>query len=320
MILVTDATSRVGSGVVRQLAVSGRPVRALVPTLARTSRIESPTTEFQVGAPDNARVLSRAMDGVRTVVLVTADTPEHIAAQELAIVHARAAGVQRILKLSVAGASLDACCNSARLHGRVEQLLLGSGIPSCSVRANRLMQTLEQQVPVLLSASILTGCQGDGRVADVDARDVSAVLATLAVRDGDMIVDESIPDVTRVTGTDDAMFEAFDLTGPRALSRHDIADMLSSSLGRRISYVDCPPSGLLQCEQAAGMPAWQAQDVVAFETSARSGAFADVSPATQQLLGRPGRDFAAFAHEFAVSVRYSNAPGAFDRAPAAMAS
>lgn len=321
MILVTDASGRIGSAVARQLAAAGHATRAILSSPGRAARFDATNIELTIGTLTNGRTLPRALEGVRTVVLVTHPAPELVAAQEEVIMQSRARGIERIVKLSAAGADTSLCCDTIRWHSHVEHLLLRSGIPSCVVRASRFMQTLEAQTSLILAAGMLTGCQGDGCVADVDVRDVAAVLATLAIRSGDHIVDESIADVTRMSGADDAMFEAFELTGPAALTRPEVATLLSAQLGRRVQYVDCAPGELLRCAQAAGFPAWQAEDMVAYETAARSGSFDIVTTAAQQLLGRPARTFAAFAHEFAVSVRYAQAPGMFESAsPATMIS
>lgn len=319
MILVTDATGRIGSSVTRQLAAAGQHVRAFVPSLARASRLDASRTGLAVGSLSDHRALAKALDGVRVVVLITSGAPEQIAAQERVIVQARTAGVERIIKLSTADAGAAAYCESARWHGHIEDVLARSGIAGCSVRASRFMQSLELQVPLILTAGILTGCQGTGRVADIDVYDVASVLAELAMKRGSTVVNASIANVERKVGANDSVFEAFDLTGPAAFTRADAAAILSVNLGRAVSYVDCAPAELLQCAQAAGLPAWQAQDIVALETFARSGACSTVSNAAQQILGRPARDFASFAHEFAFSLRYSQSPGMLESVSPAMA-
>jgi uncharacterized protein YbjT (DUF2867 family) len=311
MILVTDAIGRIGGAVVRHLAAGGHPTRAFVPSRSQAMRLESRTVEIAAGALCDQRAVRHALEGIDTVVMITSQVPNEVALQEQLVEMCRQAHVRHIVKLSAQGVAGDSPCDCDRAHRRVEQQLMQSGIASCCVRPTRLMQSLELQVPLILTAGILAGCQGHGRVADVDTGDVAAVLAALAVRKGSSVLGD-VPGAVRLGGAHDALFEACDLTGPRALTRDEVAAVLSAQLGRHVAYVDCAPAQLLQCSEAAGLPAWQAQEMVAFDTRARAGKLDNVSPATEQILGRPARDFESFAHELAISLRYAQAPGAME--------
>jgi uncharacterized protein YbjT (DUF2867 family) len=234
------------------------------------------------------------------VVLHSAPAPAQVAQQERVIDAALAQGVKRVVKLSAAGASSEAACDVARWHWRVEQRLASSGIESCTVRATRPMQDLLHQVPLLLTSGLLAGCQGSGQVADVDARDVGAVLGALAASPR---VDRPLEHVT----------------GPEALDFPAMARVLSHHFGRPVRYVDCTPSDLLQCAQAAGVDSWLAHDMVAWQTEARDGRYAIVHDTIERVTRRPPRRFEAFASELATSLRYANAPErpkAFEGAPA----
>jgi uncharacterized protein YbjT (DUF2867 family) len=128
-----------------------------------------------------------------------------------------------------------------------------------------------------------------GQTADVDARDVGTVLATLAAAEQ---IEQPIVGVT----------------GPEALDYPAMARRLATHFGRPIRYVDCAPADLLQCAQAAGVDAWLAHDMVAWQMEARDGRYAIVYDSVERLTGRPPRRFEAFANELAASLRYSNAP------------
>ena len=289
MILVTGASGRVGLAALRALAHDDTPVRALARTRARPALREEPGVQWMHGDLGDPRSLAAALAGVETVILHSAPSPEQVALQERVVENAAAAGVQRIVKLSMLGAAPDAGCDSARGHWRVERRLAASGVSSCVVRATRTMHELQHHVPMLLMTGLLAGCQGNGRVTDVDARDVGETLAALAVTDR---LPESV----------------IELTGPEALDFPAVASLLTRELHRSIRYVDCAPADLLQCAQAAGVDRWQAHDLVAWQTEARDDRYAEVRDTAESFTGRSPRRFDAFANELATSLRYAQAP------------
>ena len=250
---------------------------------------DDPAVEWLEGDPGDARTVERALDGVHTVVLHSAPAPAQVAQQERVIDAALASGVRRIVKLSAIGASSEAACDVARWHWRIEERVSASGLETCVARATRPMQDLLHQVPLLLTSGLLAGCQGTGQVADVDARDVGTVLAALAA-------------IERIEQP------LVHITGPEAMDYPAMARVLSAQFGRTIRYVDCAPADLLQCALAAGVDAWLAHDMVAWQTEARDGRYAIVHDTVERLTGRAPRRFAAFANELATSLRYANAP------------
>jgi uncharacterized protein YbjT (DUF2867 family) len=297
MILVTGASGRIGTAVIRDLSGRSLPVRALARARTRSPLRDCTEIEWAEGDLGDERSVSAAVEGVHTVVLHSAPSPEQVGLQERLIDSAVRAGVRRIVKLSLAGAAEDAAVDSARRHWRVERRLEESGVEWCSVRATRPMQDLLHQVPLLLTSGLLAGCQGTGQSADVDVRDVGSVLAALAA-------------------AQEIQVGAMSVTGPEALDGAEMARTLSRHFRRPVRYVDCAPSDLLQCAQAAGIESWQAHDMVAWQTEARDGRYSIVHDSVERVTGRAARRFEAFANELASSLRYSNAP---EPAPAAMA-
>lgn len=289
MILVTGASGRIGTAVLRELTDRALPVRALARPRSRSPMRDHAGVEWREGDLGDERSVEAALTGVHTVVLHSPPAPTQVAQQERVIDAAVRSGVKRIVKLSATGAASDAACDVARWHWRIEQRLATSGVETIVARATRPMQDLLQQVPLLLTSGLLAGCQGLGQVADVDARDIGAVLAALAAADG---VDQPVVQIT----------------GPEAMDYPGMARILGQQFGRPIRYVDCAPADLLQCAQAAGLDAWLAHDMVAWQTEARDGRYAIVHDTVARLTGRSPRRFVAFANELAASLRYANAP------------
>ena len=58
------------------------------------------------------------------------------------------------------------------------------------------------------------------------------------------------------------------ITRPEAMNFASMAVHLSHQLAREVRYVDCTPSDLLRCAEAAGMQPWRAHDTVNWQTEA----------------------------------------------------
>lgn len=89
------------------------------------------------------------------------------------------------------------------------------------------------------------------------------------------------------------------LTGPAALTFHEVADQLSAAIGRPVGYVDVPDAAAQTAMVEAGMPEWLARNLVILFGLMRDGAAATVTDDVQSLIGRAPRGFADFACEHA---------------------
>jgi uncharacterized protein YbjT (DUF2867 family) len=124
------------------------------------------------------------------------------------------------------------------------------------------------------------GSAGDGKVSQVDFRDVGAVAARVLNKDGH-------------TG------KTYTLTGPAALSNSETAAILSSVLGREIRYVNLPPDQMKQALLGAGMPEWNANGIIDLEALYRGGGASTVSSDIERVLGRKPIGYQQFARDYA---------------------
>lgn len=287
MILVTGAMGRIGTAAIAALHARGLASRALVPSRRRVPWLADFHTELVEGEAEHPLVLEQALDGVHAVILIARPSATEVDAQRRIIDACNARGIARIVKLSVAGASEHAAVDAAQWHWRAEQYLLQEAGEPCIARIGRTMQDLLLQEPLLLAHHMLVGCQGDGLAADVDARDVGAVLAGLAAT--------GAPPQSPVL-----------VTGPEAFSRRRAATLLGTALGFPIRYVPCTPGDLTQLLLGSGICQWQVDDLVRYESTAALGDWHTVTDAVSHWTGHPARTFAAFANEMATSLQYSH--------------
>lgn len=288
MILVTGAMGRVGTAAVSALRQKGVPTRALVPNRRRVPWLAESGAELVEGDCDEPERLARALTGVSGVILISRPSTDQVEAQRRVIEACASRGIERVVKLSVAGAHEQSRAEAARSHWRAERQLLETVNEPVIVRAGRTMQDLLYQAPLLLAHHMLVGCQGNGLAADVDARDIGAVLAGVAT-------------------TNDLPGEPLLVTGPTALSRQEAAALLGQAMGIVLRYVPCTPLELEQVLLGAEISKWQVDDLVAYEEAAAEGHWQTVTDVVPRWTTRPARSFPAFAQELATSLHYEHA-------------
>ena len=275
-ILVTGATGTVGAQVVRLLLQEGQPVRAAA---RNRSAVQARFGDaVQPVALDFTDPLTwdAAYNGVRAMFLLR---PPHLARPKTQMIpsleHARAAGVEHMVLLSLQGAER----NPFVPHFALERWLRRSGLSWTFVRASFFMQNLTTvHVSDIRDRSSIVVPAGRGATAFVDAHDVSAV-AVAALLD---------PDGHRN--------RAWTPTGPQALTYAEIAATVSRVLGRRIDYQR--PGALAYARHAhtaLAMPAAMVLVTTAIYTAARLGQAAGLTDDVAAILGRPPISFAEFA-------------------------
>ncbi len=276
MILVTTA-GKVGSETTRLLAGRGAPVRVLVRDPARAAALEQAGAEIAKGDLDVPATIDDAMTGVTTVVLVSPADPT----QELNVVASAArAGIGHIIK-ATSKASADSPIARRRWQTEIEAGLAASGIPHTLLRSNGYMQNVLLLAPAIAATSSFGSAAGRGRAGLVDARDVGAVAAEIAV--------SPVPHAG----------QTYWLSGPALLSNYDVAAVLSELLGRAITYRELTLEQNTREMISAGVPEQIAQmNALAFRLNA-DGDAEWVTPDVPSILGRPARTFQQFASDYA---------------------
>src|SRR4051794_29882056 len=141
MILVTGASGRAGSEIVRALAARGVAVRAFVRDPGRAAFADG--VQPVVGDLDDAASVRAALDGVEAVVLSGPDDPRRVAREAALIDAAVAVGVRRMVKLSALGAAPGSPVPFWDWHGRVEEHLRAAGSSWTILRPSFYMTNLQ---------------------------------------------------------------------------------------------------------------------------------------------------------------------------------
>jgi uncharacterized protein YbjT (DUF2867 family) len=278
-ILVTGATGKVGSELVRRLLDLDVEVKA-----GTRRPIEAATT-----LPDAVEVVELDYDLTETwdaavqwadrVFLVPAPFDPHSDERLVPFLDwAVQSGSRHLVLLSAMGAEVREQMTLRRIEQRIER----TGVSWTFLRPNIYMQNFARR---FLASQIRDSGEfrlsaGDAAVSFVDSRDVAAVAAVVL--------------------QGDAHFgQAYTLTGPEALRHDDAARIIAEVSERPVEYRAIDEAEMRQAVRDAGWAPEQADTFTLLLASIREGQRAAVTDHVERLLGRPPGSFAAFARDHA---------------------
>jgi uncharacterized protein YbjT (DUF2867 family) len=187
-----------------------------------------------------------------------------------------AAGVRRLVYLSFCGAAPDATFTLARDHWATEEHLRASGLAYTVLRDNLYADFL----PLLVGDDgVIRGPAGEGRAAVVAQDDIADAAAAI------------LRDSLREPGRHDG--RVYELTGPAAVTLHEVAAALSAATGRPVRYRPETVEEAYASRARYGAPDWQVDAWVSTYTAIANGDLAAVSPDVERLTGHPATPLAA---------------------------
>ena len=276
MILITTA-GKVGSETARLLAERDEPVRILLRDPEKGAALARAGVDVREADLEVPATIDAAMRGASAVVLVSPAIP----AQELNVVDSAVrAGVEHVVKIT-SKASADSPIARRRAQAEIESGLVASGLRHTLLRNNAYMQNFLMLAPSIAATGSFGSSTGDGRVGLIDARDVAAVAAEIALSPAAHAGATYWP------------------TGPERLTYSCAAAVLSQVLGRTITFRSLTFEEQKQDLISAGLP----EPVAEMNAQALSlFALGDsdwVTDDVPSLLGRPARTFERFVIDHA---------------------
>jgi len=283
VILVTGATGKVGSELVKQLHSRKVSFTALAHSEASADKLTQQGVAVRRGDLSQPDTVRAALDGVQNLFLLTSNTPQQIEIESRTIDVAKQAGVNQIVKLSVydAGKRIAAY----KTHGSIEDHLKASGVPYTLLQPNYFMQNFAaSDAPTIIHNSTLFAPLGDAQISFIDARDIAEVAAI-------------------VLTMSDHLNQTYEITGPTAYTYGEAAQMLSRTIGKTVQYVDLPSDAYREALLKAGLPDWYADILQELFADYHAGYGARVSQNVERITGHAARTLPVYFEEYAAAFR-----------------
>lgn len=290
MIAVVGATGNIGRELVMQLAMAGKPVRALVRNPGKAAQmfgsfpnVEAVTAD--VAKPDS---LPAALQGVERAFLLTPSDFRQVNLQGNFIKAAAAAGVKHVVKLSVVGAAPNAPAQLMRWHAQCELLLEQSGMAWTHIRPHVFYQYwLPLAYPIMMGGGFYASLKADVPLPALDIRDIATVAAACLTEPGHE-------------------GKTYELTGGEALTNLQVAEKIGKVLGKPVSYMTMSGPDTVAGMMQLGIPRWFCEFVVGMDEAYSTGNYSNVSYDFYKITGRQPRSADAFFAEF--GEMYRNPP------------
>ncbi|MGM1065424.1 NmrA family NAD(P)-binding protein, partial [Saccharothrix sp. Mg75] len=265
-ILVTGATGKSGSRVVKQLRAQGRPVRAA----ARHGEHVFDWTD--------SGTWDAALEGAQSAYIVQLDGTMLVRPfVELAVKH----GVRRIVLASGRGIDNPDYANDSTgmLEGLLdsEAAVRESGLEWTITRPGWFAQNFSEGFFAdYVRAGELRLPAADGAASFVDAEDIAAVVVAALTED-------------KHSG------QIYELSGPAAITLAEAVAAISEAAGREVRYVPLSVEDFVAELVEQGLPREDASVFADMVEPLRNNTDAYLSDGVQRALGRPPRTFAEFA-------------------------
>jgi len=269
-ILVTGATGTIGSFVIEQLKVRGADLTALARSENKAEALQKKGYKTVIGDFEDKDSMLKALDGMDKLFLLSVTSPNIPVLQGTATDAAKESGVKHIVKISARGADPGSEVVIPRVHAQAEAYIRNSGIPYTFLRPEAFMQNLIFERETIHEQSTIYAQTGEGKIAMIDARDIAAAAVEALL-------------------SDDHHGKTYVLTGPEAISYHDVAAAFSNALGRKIKYVPVTSVQARSSMLEAGMPSWLVEDLVAVGLLHAAGHASPRSPDLEHITGSKGR-------------------------------
>lgn len=281
MILITGATGNIGQHLIQELKTINAPFKALAHSKEKAQKLQYQGVKTTVGDFADRAAIRTALLDVTVVFLLLPDSPFRVSREKVFIEEARQMGTApHIVKLSILGADSHASAPILKWHGQGEALLEASGLPYTHLRANWFIQDMfaDQAQSIAREATIYQP-HDDARVSLLDIRDVSTVAARVLTKSGH-------------NG------RTYEITGPEALNFEQIAEKLSTHLGKSITYSRISDAMAWQTMVSGGLDSQVAHNYLTLFQFHRRGGAAGLTGFVEIITGRPPLTLDAYINQY----------------------
>ncbi len=275
-VLVTGATGNTGSVLVPALRNAGVDVRAFVRNESKAQPLEDLGVEVVIGDLDRPETIAPAVEGADRIYLLTWNGPTQEQQAKNVIEAAKQAGKPHLVRHSMWGSDKSRIIKQGY---RVDEAIKSSGLPWTILRPTFFMQNTMMAAQTIASDGAIYWDMKDGRLAMIDVRDIVDVAVAV------------------ITGTGHEG-KSYILTGPEAISFHDVARTFSSVLGKDVKYVNVPDEAAIESMVGMGLPEWIAQGYAELSQGFSEDFAGTATENVAKLAGHPARSFEQFVRDY----------------------
>jgi uncharacterized protein YbjT (DUF2867 family) len=268
-VAVTGVTGALGSRIAARLADRGVPQLLVGRDPGRIPELPGAQRRGPAAYGD-APAMRRALEGASTLILVSGHRTghrleEHATAVEAAI----AVGVDRVLYVSLVGASPVATYLNARDQWETEQFLAGAGVRHTVLRAGFYTST-----PAALADEefVVSGPASTGRAAFVTHEDITDVITAVALDEGPR------------SEHDGAILE---ITGPEALTLDEAVTRIAAATGRPYRFETETLEEAFARRWQRGITGEQIETWISWFQAIEKGEISMVTDVVPRLTGSP---------------------------------
>ena len=270
-ILVTGANGALGSLVVESLLARGAQPSQIVATgrsveaLAHFAERGIGTAELDYAKPET---ISAALDGVDSVLLVSASVPGTRAALHQNVIDAaKDAGISKLVYTSAPKATTTDFVLAAD-HKATEEAIAAAGIPAVIVRNNWYTENYAADVARAADTGVITASAGEGRVASATRADYADGAAVVLLEDGHL-------------------GNTYEFAGDQAWNYSELAQATSDVTGKPVSYQALTTAEHVAQLESFGLDAGTAGFVAGIDSGIAAGVLADTDQTLSRIIGRP---------------------------------
>jgi uncharacterized protein YbjT (DUF2867 family) len=288
-ILISGATGTVGSEVVKQLSsFTDVNIKAGARSVEKIKNLESGDKVKGVHIDYNKpESLKEALKNVDKLFLLAPAVPNAHELESNLINEANKAGIRYIVKQSVMGADEGADVEIMRQHRKAEKIIEESGIPYTFLRPNEFMQNfINFHGHSIKNNNAFYLPLENAKVSIVDVRDIAAVAVKALTENGG-------------NNNNKHNNKKYLITGPEALSYHQMAELLSNATGKKVSYVSISEEEARAAMKEMGMDDWLINTISELSNYFKKGYASQVSSSVEEITGKKPLSFSQFANDYA---------------------
>ncbi|MCL4066712.1 SDR family oxidoreductase [Pseudomonas sp. GX19020] len=262
-IAITGATGQLGRLAIAAARARGASPIALVRSPEKAADLGVETRAFDYDKADHA-----ALNGVDTLVLISANEVGKRFAQHKAVIDAaKAAGVKRIIYTSLLKGDASPMKLAAE-HVETEAALKESGIAYTILRNGWYTENLTGALAPAIEHGAIIGSAGDGRYSAAARADYAEAIAVTAIE----------------AGHENKVYE---LAGDTGFTGAELAAEVARQAAKPVAYVNLPEADYAKALEGFGLPAGFAAILADSDAQTAKGALFDDSKTLSRLIGHP---------------------------------